>query len=316
MASQIDAVTYRAAQETAVIVDRSALAVFTITGATRLEILDRISTNSVKKLQDGQGAATILTTSIGRIIDRLLLYAGQEAVTMLAGEGHREPLARYLLRNVFFQDDFQLRDVTEETAVFAVYGPQSQSLLQRAGFSDTDLPLHHWRQAEVGGMAVSLHKADPINGEGYYLILPAAVREAFWQHMLDNGLTPAAEAAFDFLRIAAGLPRFGRELTLDYIPLEADLWADVSFSKGCYTGQEIIARMESRGRLARRLVRLHAAAPLTPGAEISADGKEVGTLTSIAAGPQEWVALGYVKTAVLEENKPLQVGETAVTLRS
>ncbi len=316
MMSQISERLYQAARETAVFVDRSALATFTITGKSRLDIIDRISTNSVKGLQNDQGAATVLTTSIGRIIDRLLLYAGEASVTMLAGEGHRDPLARYLLRNVFFQDDFQLRDVTEETAVFAIYGPQAQPLLQQVGLPLTDLPLHHWRQGQVGGIPVTLHKTDPINGDGYFLLCAAPDRDALAQQLAASGITPADEAAFDFLRIEAGLPRYGRELTLDYIPLEADLWADVSFRKGCYTGQEIIARMESRGKLAKRLVRLHAAAPLPPGAEISANGKPVGTLTSTAVGPGGCVALAYVKTAVLEEKTALMVGETAVTLSS
>ncbi len=314
--SQISELVYRAARETAVFVDRSALATFTITGKSRLEIIDRISTNSVKGLQNGQGAATVLTTSIGRIIDRLLLYAGEEAVTMLAGEGHRDPLARYLLRNVFFQDDFHLRDVTGETTVFAIYGPQAQPLLQQAGLPQTDLPLHHWRPGQIGDIPVTLHKTDPIGGDGYLLLCATSNRDALAQQLAASGITPADEAAFDFLRIEAGLPRYGRELTLDYIPLEADLWADVSFRKGCYTGQEIIARMESRGKLAKRLTRLHAPIPLSAGAEISADGKPAGTLTSTAVGPYDCVALGYVKTAVLEENKPLTVAETAVTRAS
>lgn len=314
--SQISEQIYRAARETAVFVDRSALATFTITGKSRLEIIDRISTNSVKGLQNGQGAATVLTTSIGRIIDRLLLYAGEEAVTMLAGEGHRDPLARYLLRNVFFQDDFHLRDVTGETAVFAIYGPQAQPLLQQAGLTQTNLPLHHWRPGQIGDIPVTLHKTDPIGGDGYFLLCATPDRDALAQQLAASGITPADETAFDFLRIEAGLPRYGRELTLDYIPLEADLWADVSFRKGCYTGQEIIARMESRGKLAKRLTRLHAPIPLSAGAEISADGKPAGTLTSTAVGPSGCVALGYVKTAVLEENKPLTVAETAVTRAS
>lgn len=312
--SQIDDAVFAAAQETAVLTDRSALATFKISGATRLDMIDRISTNSVKNLQSGQGAATVLTTDIGRIIDRLILYASSTAVYALAGEGHRDPLARYLLRNVFFNDDFQLQDLTAETAVFAVYGPQAQTLLHQAGFPETDLPLHHWRQATVNGTTATLHKTDPINGDGYLVMSQAAEKESLWQHLANSGLIPAAESAFDYLRIASGLPRFGRELTLDYIPLEANLWADVSFVKGCYTGQEIIARMESRGRLAKRLVRLTAAAPIAAGADIMADGKHAGTVTSTAVGPRGVVALGYVKTAVLDENKPLLVGETAVVL--
>ncbi len=314
MKRQIDEKVYQAAQETAVFIDRSSLALFKISGTSRLDIIDRISTNSVKTLQSRQGAATVLTTDIGRIIDRLILYASSDAVYVLAGEGHRDPLARYLLRNVFFNDDFHLQDVTEETAVFAVYGPQALTLLGQAGFPETDLPLHHWRQAEMNGVTAYLHKTDPINGAGYFVMGQAAHRNAFYQHLASSGITPADEAAFEYLRIANGLPRFGHELTLDYIPLEANLGADVSFTKGCYTGQEIIARMESRGRLAKKLVRLTASNPLDPGAEIMANGKNAGAITSAAMGLQGAVALGYVKTAVLDEEKPLFVGATAVTV--
>jgi aminomethyltransferase len=134
--------------------------------------------------------------------------------------------------------------------------------------------------------------------------------------LLNQGLVVADEAAFDYLRIEAGLPRYGRELTLDYIPLEANLWADVSFSKGCYIGQEIIARMESRGKLAKRLVKLRPSAPITAGAAITADGKTVGTITSVAEGWGGFVALGYVKTAVLDAGSDLFAAETPVQTAS
>jgi aminomethyltransferase len=90
------------------------------------------------------------------------------------------------------------------------------------------------------------------------------------------------------------------------------LWADVSFNKGCYIGQEIIARMESRGKLAKKLVQLTADAPLEVGSTVRANGKNAGTVTSTAVGPHGAIGLGYVKTAVLEANKELIVGDTAV----
>ncbi|MCA9873137.1 MAG: hypothetical protein KC441_05765, partial [Anaerolineales bacterium] len=82
----------------------------------------------------------------------------------------------------------------------------------------------------------------------------------------------------------------------------------------CYIGQEIIARLESRGKLAKRLVRLSLDEPAEPGSDILAAGKKAGTLTSIGVGPAGVLGLGYVKTAVLDEQIPLQIGETAVTV--
>jgi len=313
--SQIDPAVYEDAHQTAVLADRSALGVLRFTGTTRLDLINRMSTQAVKNLQTGEGAATILTTDVGRIIDRLILYAATDAVYALTGENNADFIARYLMRFVFFNDDFQLKDLSAETAVFGVYGPQAAQKLDTAGFPETDLPLHHWRQAEVGGITAYLHRTDPVAGDGYLVMAQAADKEALQTHLLAAGLTAVSEPGFDYLRLESGLPRFGRELTQEYIPLEADLWHDVSFKKGCYIGQEIIARLESRGKLAKRLVQLALSAPAEPGSDILAAGKKAGTLTSVGAGPAGILGLGYVKTAVIEENTSLHVGETAVTLR-
>lgn len=312
--SQIDPYVYQAARETAVLVDRSQLGVLLLSGETRLDLIHRMSTQAVNGLQRGEGAATVLTTDIGRIIDRLILYATSSTVYALTSENNNDNIARYLMRFVFFNDDFHLQDLSDETVVFAVYGPQAGEKLRAAGFEEVDLPRHHWRQAEVAGCTAYVHRTDPIGGDGYFVMGQEADRSVLWPHLLEVGLVAADEAAFDFLRIEAGLPRYGRELTNDYIPLEANLWDDVSFKKGCYTGQEIIARMESRGRLAKKLVKLRPAALVAAGDQLMADGKNAGVITSVAVGPDGPVALGYVKTAVLEAGTPLFVEGTAVSL--
>lgn len=313
MNSQIDERVYRAAQESAVIVDRSRLGMLQITGETRLDLIDRMSTQAVKQLQSGEGLATILTTDIGRTIDRLLLYTSSNTVYALTSEGHNDLIARYFMRYVFFNDDFQLQDLTADTVVFGVYGPKAGEKLQLAGFPEVDLPLHHWRQAQIAGMTAYVHRTDPIAGDGYFVIGYTPDKEKLWNHLLETGLVAADEAAFELLRIENGRPRFGRELSLDYIPLETGLWDDISFNKGCYIGQEIIARMESRGKLAKQLVTLTADSPLEAGTDISSDGRKVGSITSAAVGLEGAVALGYVKSGALENGR-LSVGETSVRI--
>lgn len=320
MKSQIEPAVYQAARGAAVFGDRSELGILKISGESRLDLIHRMSTQDVKGLKSGEGAATVLTTDIGRIIDRLIIYASSKAVYALTSEKNADNIARYLMRFVFFQDDFHLEDLSAKTAVLAVYGPQAGKILAAAGLPGDDLPLHHWRQIKmaqlVGGTAVTvyLHRTDPIVGGGYFVMCPAMEKASLQDHLLANGIVAADEAALDFLRIEAGLPRFGRELTRDYIPLEANLWDDVSFNKGCYTGQEIIARMESQGKLAKMLVKLLPEAPVDSGTELTAQGKKVGSVTSSAVGPNGPVALGFVKTAVLDDGGPFLAGETAVAL--
>ncbi len=311
--TQINPKVYEAAHTTAVLTNRSILGVLKFSGATRLDLINRMSTQAVLNLQPGEGAATVLTTDVGRIIDRLLLYAASDAAYALTGENNAEAIARYLMRFVFFNDDFHIEDLSGETAVFAIYGPQAAALLNQAGFSETDIPLHHWRQTTVGEITATLHRTDPIAGDGYFVMCNETDREALWQHLLSTGVTPATPDEYEFLRIESGVKRLGHELGQDYIPLEADLWEDVSFRKGCYIGQEIIARMESRSRLAKKVVKLYPAAPVAEGETITAAGKKAGSVTSAAVGPTGAVALGYVKTAVLEAHTPLMIGETAVT---
>lgn len=313
--SQINPNVYQAARETAVLTDRSNLGVLIFSGETRFDLLNRMSTQKVLALPKGEGTATILTTDIGRIIDRLLLYPTNSTIYTVTSENNSDAIARYLMRFVFFQDDFHIQDISKETVIFGIYGPQAQQKVVAAGFPDEDLPLHHWRQVKFGEVTAYLHRTDPIHGGGYFVLGEEKDREALWQRLLDAGLAVADAAAFDFLRIEAGLPRFGHELTGDYIPLEANLWNDVSFNKGCYIGQEIIARMESRGKLAKKLVQLAADGPVEAGSDIKANGKNAGTVTSTAVGPHGTIGLGYVKTSVLDSGSELMVGDTAVHVK-
>ncbi len=301
-----------------VLVDRGALGVLRFTGATRLDLIHRMSTQAVKDLHPGQGAATILTSDIGRIIDRLILAVADDAVIAVTGENNAEAIARYLMRFVFFMDDFHVQNLSANEASLGVYGAMAPACLRALGFADAvlDLPLHHWREmAGPNGIPLVCQATDPLGGAGYLLRCAAPDKPALWSALASAGLQPVSETVFDYLRLEAGQPRFGSELTADYIPLEANLWADVSFSKGCYIGQEIIARMESRGKLAKRLTHFRAEEPLTTGAEIVVEEKRVGTLTSTGFGPRGAFALGYVKTATLETNpSALAAGRVPLTI--
>jgi aminomethyltransferase len=301
---------YKAAHEAAVFIDRSSLGMLKFSGETRLDLINRMSTQKVLGLQDGQGAATVLTTEIGRIIDRLILYATNDAAYCLTGENNSDNIARYLMRFVFFMDDFHIEDLTAETAVFGVYGCKAAQMLgELFGADIADLPLHHWRQVDHEGTAVYIHRTDPIAGGGYFVMGHVDDQAAIETMLVEKGIAAIDEPLFDYLRIESGQPRFGRELTNDYIPLEANLWDDVSFNKGCYTGQEVIARMESRGRIAKQLVKIMPNSPLESGAELRAGGKRAGQVTSTADGPKGALALAYVKTAFLENGDSLEAGE-------
>lgn len=290
---------YRAAQTGSVMIDASAWGRLRFTGQQRLDFLHRMSTNDLLKLQAGQGAATVFTTPIARIIDRTLVYAREADLLMLTSRGNQGRVFQWLRKYIFFNDDVQIKDVTDETAMVSVYGVTANQVMQQASGEDlAALPLHDWRTVRIADREAQIARADPIAGGGFHLIVEKSMLPQVWQALVAVGVVPISEETYQVLRIEAGRPEFGHELGDEYIPLEANLWADVSFSKGCYTGQEIIARMESRQRLAKQLLGLRFEAEVTLPATLLSGEHESGVVTSVAHSPAlGWIGLGYLKSA-------------------
>jgi len=167
-----------------------------------------------------------------------------------------------------------------------------------SGVDLSGLPLHHWYTVRIADVEVLIARADPIAGGGFHVIFEKPALTDVWQALVANGVVPSGEETYQVLRIEAGRPEFGHELGDEYIPLEANLWAEVSFTKGCYTGQEIIARMESRQRLAKQLMGLRFESEVTLPVTLLSDERDVGVVTSVAHSPAlGWIGLGYVKSA-------------------
>ena len=167
-----------AAQSTAVAIDRSDLGLLKFSGETRLDLLNRMSTQKVDNLKSGQGAATVLTTDIGRIIDRLILYVASDTVYCLTGENNAGNIAAYLKRFVFFMDDFQVEDLSTETAIFAIYGRQVGMSVAELFGETPELPMHHWKQLDFKGRTIYLHRTDPIAGDGYFIMCQMGDKES------------------------------------------------------------------------------------------------------------------------------------------
>ena len=286
------ATQYTQADASVLIVRHPDPGVLRVSGEDRLDLLNRMSTNLLLHLTPGTGAVTVFTTPIGRIVEVARVLSQPEQVLLLTAPGRAEPLRAWLQRHIFFQDKVSLAELTGPWSHWGIYGPQG---LEVARAIAPELPaLEPGAHVELpSGMAWSV--LQPRSGFEFALQGEATQRAAAgWP-------TGAAEQqAYEALRIEAGLPAAGREITSDAIPLEVGLWEAVSFSKGCYIGQEIIARMESRGRQARQLagVRLEQAAE--PGASLRQGNSLQGSLTSVATSPRlGWIGLAVVRPAAL-----------------
>jgi tRNA-modifying protein YgfZ len=237
-----------------------------------------------------------------------VIYAREADGLMLTSRGNQGRVFQWLRKYIFFNDDVQIKDVTGETEMLSIYGATVDQMLQQLSGEDlSGLPRHHWRTVHIAEAEGLIARADPIASGGFHLIVGKSVLTQVWQTLLTVGVVPIGEATYQVLRIEAGRPEFGHELGDEYIPLEANLWADVSFTKGCYTGQEILARMESRQRLAKQLMGLRFEAEVTLPATLLSDEREVGVVTSVAHSPAlGWIGLGYLKSAEATIGQPAQ----------
>lgn len=271
-------------------------------GADRLDLLHRLSTNATSALEAGGETTTILTTDKGRILEvvRVLAFA-DHVLLVLAGtdvEAVRTWLDRYTI-----MDDFRTSDVTAGHAIIGVYGGRARSTVSLA--ISPELPdAGGFRQSAVDGARVIVARDTRLGGAGgFILLVDASGAESVVARLRDAGAHELSHDTFEALRIEAGQPAPGRELSEKYNPLEAGLVQLVSFTKGCYIGQEVIARLDSYDKVQRHLVGLLVdGEPPEDAAELAvreASGETaVGAVTSLAYSPSlgRTIALAYVRT--------------------
>jgi tRNA-modifying protein YgfZ len=307
---------YSAALEGAAFADASATGRIWMRGDDRAALLHRLTTNDIERLQSGQGVAAVFTTPIGRMIDLVSVHALDDALLIVTSPGQGPAVYRHLKQNIFFNDKVTLQPAGNTLGRVELYGPQAPAVLAALGLP-AELTLHGIATAPWHDAAVLLTRINPIGGQGFALHAPPEQTAALQAALTGAGAVGLDVATHAVLRVEQGYPAIGSEISTEYIPLEANLWDAISFSKGCYVGQEIIARMESRGRLAkvlRGLRLLDAVAAPAPGAPIklAADGKAAGDLTSVVVSPRFGrIGLAYVRSAFCAPGTRLLAGAVA-----
>ena len=313
------AAEYEAALTGAIILDRSHEGRLLLIGRDRFELVNRMSTNELTRLAPNEGTATVFTNANARILFRAACYNRPEGLLLISEAGQGEALANYLRRNIFFGDQTAVNDLSARTAQFALHGPAANLVIGALETHLADLPPFGSAETNALGCSLTLARRKALCGTHWSLICEQEHAVALHRQLLrigaEAGLAPAGSLTYNSLRIRSGRPA-GLELSPDYIPLEVGLWDEVSFSKGCYTGQEIIARMESRGRLAKTIVKVATAGYVPAPAEVYADGKRVGKLTSsVQAADGQIYALAVLRVDSAKAGGELALGPQAIQAR-
>lgn len=306
---------YAHALTSVVLLDRSHEGRVLVSGADAFTLLNRLGTNKLDDIALGAGRMSLFTTPHARILERASIFHTPQGALCTVLPAHASAFAQYIGRNIFFNDSAQVRELNHETRLFALHGTHAEAVIQHLGVSipsthhDNPLSALEWTLADT---SVTLLRQKPLLGGHWQIICPHDAAPQVYQALLAvvraQGGSPAGSLTYNVLRIQSGVAGVP-ELNEEYIPLELGLWDEVSFHKGCYTGQEIIARMESRAKLARALVRLHLEAFVPAPAPVSHQGVPVGTLTSAVTAPDGTLfAMAVLKTNVISADTPVSIG--------
>ena len=281
------------------------------TGEDALDLLNRLSTNKVDHLQPGHWAPTILTSDRGRIVDALTVIRADDCVYLLTSPGQQQPVIDWLDKYTIMED-LEVEDVTASTATIALTGPGSDSAVGLPPEDTERLPGSQYLAPAVSvGSRPAIAISRPL-GELPACLLVTTMESApdIVTALADSGATDLDAEAWEALRISVGAPAFGSEMGEPFNPLEAGLIGAIDFTKGCYIGQEVIARLDSYERVQRYLsvLRFSEGSDAEPGTPLYLEGRQAGTVTSLYRTPGgELRGLGFVRTASATPGQVLEL---------
>src|SRR5215208_3548886 len=269
---------YRALTEGCGLVDRAGRGRLALTGADRRTFLHGQVTNDVEGLAPGHGVYAALLTHKGKMLtDLRVLDLGDELLLSCDRAGLQELFN--MIRRYTLGSDVEVHKRTLEMGELSLIGPEARRI---AGAGELGPEEHDTLRAEIAGRPVVLVATDL----GVDVFCEAAATDGVRAALLAAGAAEVAEAAAEIVRIESGRPRYGVDLDENVIPQEAGLnERAVSFTKGCYVGQETVARLYYRGKPNRHLRGLRFSAPVEPGSALVLGEKEVGRVTSAAVSP-------------------------------
>ena len=282
-----------------------------VSGKDHVDLLQRISANDVKGLEPGRWHWNCCTSAKGKLVDRVRILRSEDALLVLATAGRGAAVAEWIDLYTILED-VAVETITGGVRLLHLVGPDARAVAAAVTGVEAEA-FEEWtfREAEVAGKPATVLSTDGTGrAPGVLLLVPYDVIDAVRSAAVDAGATPIDDAAWEAIRVTTGLPRVGVDVGEDRHPLEAGLWDGVSFDKGCYVGQEVLARLRNYDKIQRHLVTLDLDGDAAAGAELVADGKPVGTLTTVVGPP--WLeaprALGYVKRRTIQAGKEITVG--------
>ncbi|EOA35178.1 hypothetical protein CARUB_v10020323mg [Capsella rubella] len=294
------------------VVDLSHFGRIRVSGDDRAHFLHNQTTANFESLSEGQGCDTVFVTPTARTIDIAHAWIMKNAILLTVSPTTCQSIIEMLDKYIFFADKVEIKDITKQTCLLALVGPKSNQIMSKLNLGDLiGQPYGKHQHYSFDGMPITVGVGSLISDEGFTMLMSPGGAVSVWKTLLAEGAIPMGSVAWEKLRITQGRPAPERELSKDFNVLEAGLWNSISLNKGCYKGQETIARLITYDGIKQMLCGLNLSAPAGPGSAITADGKKVGKLTSYTTGKNGsgHFGLGYIKKKAASVGNTVTIGE-------
>jgi len=285
---------YRAVRHAVGLADLSHRGKIRVTGDDRVKWLQSIISNDILPLQPGQGRYSSFLTHKGKMLGYFRVYMQPDAVWLEdvgeVGEATFQALRKFLL----YGTKAKMENAAESWGLLLVSGPKACATVSAAfGVEMSDLKPVNFVTAQIGGQTALVSRTEETGEDDIEILLPADAVVTAWERLMEAGATqgikPVGSQAREALRMEAGLPKAGPDLNEEIVPPEANLEEKAfSLTKGCYPGQEVVARMDTYGNVRRHLVGLVVEGATIPskGAKLFSGDREVGWISSATQSPQ------------------------------
>jgi folate-binding protein YgfZ len=305
------------------LIDLSNRARITAGGSEAVMFLNGLITNDMKTLAEKTWMPAVFPNVQGRLIAavrviRLVDQSDGKPRFLIDTEVATHSHVLKTIERFTMAGDFKVADITKETAMLSVQGRDAARAV-RSMFGDgaATLPKNGLEEVRWQDVECTVIRASHTSEDGFDVLISADKKSALANAFIEAGAISVAEETFETLRVEAGVGHFGKDMDESNVVTEANLDDAVSFTKGCYIGQEIIARIKYRGHVAKKLtgITFEHSERVEPGTVVrSTDGKEIGRITSFAFSPrlERAIALGFVRYEQLVPGTEVNVGASEV----
>ncbi len=292
----------RCVRQSAGLIDVSCRAKIRVEGRDRAPFLHGMVSNDVKKLKEGEGLYAAMLNAQGHMLADLHLLCFPDHLLIDATASLTQKIIATLDKYIVMEN-VTLKDVTEDYAFLGLEGPASAKLLNHFTKEEAlSMPAYSHKRIKLGNFEAEIFRLSFTGSEGFYFLIESRFAGEFWDFILKEGgsfgIKPFGARALNALRIEAGIPWYGLDMGEKNLLPETGLEHAISLDKGCYIGQEVIARLSSFAKVNKKLVGLEIASDRAPaaGTKITVQGKEAGYLTSSAFSStlKKMIGLGYL----------------------